>query len=237
MPLQHAKIMSTIAANLQAVRERIARGALAAGRAPVEIALVAVSKGFAAGKIAEAYACGQRVFGESYVQEALPKIRVLAHLPIEWHFVGPIQSNKTRAIAEHFAWAHSVDRMKIAERLAAARPVALPPLQVCIQLNLGAEGTKSGVAPGAELELAQCVLALPRLALRGLMAIPRPTPEARLQRAQFAGLREIKERLVNAGVTLDTLSMGMSDDLEAAIAEGATIVRVGTAIFGPRRAG
>jgi len=155
--------------------------------------------------------------------------------PLEWHFIGPIQSNKTRAIAERFAWAHSVDRLKIAERLSAARPAGAPPLQVCIQINIGGEETKSGVAPGDAVELARAVAALPRLRLRGLMAVPPPAPDRATQRRHFALLRQLKDRLLAAGIALDTLSMGMSADLEAAIAEGATLVRVGTAIFGERK--
>jgi pyridoxal phosphate enzyme (YggS family) len=226
--------MTTIAANLQAVRERIGRAAQAAGRPASGITLIAVGKTFPAEKIAEAYAAGQRVFGESYLQEAVEKVTLLSRLPLEWHFIGPIQSNKTRAIAEHFQWVHSIEREKIAARLNEARPAHLPPLDVCIQVNVSGEGSKSGVAPGAELALARAVIALPRLRLRGLMAIPEPTTDIQLQRRRFALLREIRDKLAAAGIALDTLSMGMSDDLEAAIAEGATIVRVGTAIFGRR---
>lgn len=226
--------MTTIAGNLQAVRERIARAAQAAGRPASAIALIAVSKTFAAEKIVAAHAHGQRAFGENYVQEAVEKITRLAHLPLEWHFIGPIQSNKTRAIAEHFHWVHSIEREKIAVRLNDARPATLPPLDVCIQINVSGEHSKSGVPPGAELALARTIGALPRLRLRGLMTIPEPTPDAALQPRRFALLRETKDRLAAAGIALDTLSMGMSDDLEAAIAEGATMVRVGTAIFGRR---
>ena len=228
--------MTTIAGNLQAVRERIARAAQAAGRPASAITLIAVSKTFATEKIVAAHAHGQRAFGENYVQEAVEKIARLAHLPLEWHFIGPIQSNKTRAIAEHFHWVHSIEREKIAIRLNDARPAALPPLDVCIQVNASGEDSKSGVPPGAELALARAITALPRLRLRGLMTIPEPTPDAALQRRRFALLREMRDRLGAAGIALDTLSMGMSDDLEAAIAEGATMVRVGTAIFGKRSA-
>lgn len=228
--------MTTIAGNLQAVRERIARAAQAAGRPASAIALIAVSKTFAAEKIVAAHAHGQRAFGENYVQEAVEKIARLAHLPLEWHFIGPIQSNKTRAIAEHFHWVHSIEREKIAVRLNAARPAALPPLDVCIQVNVSGEDSKSGVPPGTELALARAIAALPRLRLRGLMTIPEPTPDAALQRRRFAMLRKMRHQLACAGIALDTLSMGMSDDLEAAIAEGATMVRVGTAIFGKRSA-
>ncbi len=227
--------MATIAANLQAVRERIARAAQTAGRDTPNVELIAVSKTFPAQVIVEACAAGQRAFGESYVQEAVEKVTRLAHLPIEWHFIGPIQSNKTRDIAEHFQWVHSIARARIAQRLNDARPAHLPPLNVCIQVNVSGEGSKSGVAPGTELELARAILALPRLRLRGLMAIPEPTPDMQLQRQRFALLRNIKDRLAAEGIELDTLSMGMSDDLEAAIAEGATMVRVGTAIFGQRQ--
>ena len=226
--------MATIGANLQAVRQRIAAAALACGRDPAEIGLVAVSKTFGADAVAVAHGHGQRAFGENHVQEAVGKIATLASFPLEWHFIGPIQSNKTRVIAESFAWVHGIDRLKIAERLSAARPAALAPLQVCIQVNIGAERTKSGVAPAQALELARAVSALPRLKLRGLMAIPPASEDHAQQRRYCAELRQLKERLVAAGIALDTLSMGMSADLEAAIAEGATLVRVGTAIFGPR---
>lgn len=229
------KIMATIAANLQAVRERIARAAREAGRDPSGVALVAVSKTWPVGRVAEAHACGQRAFGENHVQEALKKIALLSHLPLDWHMVGPIQSNKARAIAVHFAWVHSVDREKIAVRLNDARPAALPPLDTLIQVNVSGEASKSGVTPGTELTLARSIAALPRLRLRGLMAIPEPTPDVALQRRRFALLRQLKEGLASAGFGVDTLSMGMSDDFEAAILEGATMVRVGTAIFGRRR--
>lgn len=227
--------MTTIAANLQAVHDRIARAAQSAGRPPSAITLIAVSKTWPAATIAEAHACGQRAFGENHVQEALEKITRLVHLPLEWHFIGPIQSNKTRAISGHFQWVHSVEREKIAVRLNDARPEALPPLNVCIQVNVSGEAAKSGVVPGEELALARAIAALPRLKLRGLMAIPEPTPDTGLQRRRFALLRNLKDRLATAGFALDTLSMGMSDDLEAAILEGATMVRVGTAIFGQRQ--
>jgi pyridoxal phosphate enzyme (YggS family) len=227
--------MAIIATNLQAVRERIARAAQASGRCTSDIELIAVSKTFPAKYIAMAYDAGQRSFGESYVQEAVEKVTCLAHLPIEWHFIGPIQSNKTHAIAEHFQWVHSIEREKIAVRLNAARPAGLPPLNVCIQVNVSGEDSKRGVSPGEELALARAMLALPRLRLRGLMAIPEPTADMQLQRRRFALLRQIKDRLAADGIALDTLSMGMSDDLEAAIAEGATMVRVGTAIFGQRK--
>lgn len=229
------EIMATIGFNMQAVRQRVADAARACGRDPAAVGLIAVSKTFGADAVAAAHACGQRVFGENYVQEAVDKIVALASLGLEWHFIGPIQSNKTRQIAENFAWVHSVDRAKIAERLAAARPDALAPLQVCIQINIGDENTKSGVAPADALALARAIAALPRLKLRGLMTIPPASDEPAQQRRYFAELRKLKEQLVTAGVALDTLSMGMSADLEAAIAEGATLVRVGTAIFGQRQ--
>ena len=196
--------------------------------------LIAVSKTHPAEMVRAAAAAGQRNFGENYVQEALAKIAALSDLPLAWHFIGPIQSNKTRAIAEAFHWVHSVDREKIAVRLSEARPAHLPPLNVCIEVNVSGEASKSGVAPEALAALAKRVSLLPRLSLRGLMAIPEPTPDAELQRRCFRALRELKDALVGEGLALDTLSMGMSADLETAIAEGATMVRVGTAIFGER---
>lgn len=230
-----APIMNAIASNLQAVRQDIGRFARAAQRRPEEIALLAVSKTFDAAAVREAFQAGQRVFGESYVQEALDKIAALRDLGPEWHFIGPIQSNKTRAIAEHFAWVHGVDRLKIAERLSEQRPRNLPPLNVCIQVNVSGEDSKSGMAPGEVARLAQAVARLPQLELRGLMAIPAPAEGLAAQRKPFAQLRELAMRLKADGLALDTLSMGMSGDLEAAIREGATIVRVGTAIFGERQ--
>lgn len=227
--------MASIAANLQAVRDRIARAARAAQRDPGDILLLAVSKTFPPAHIEAAFAAGQKAFGENHAQEVVEKITVLAALPLEWHFIGPIQSNKTRLIAHHFAWVHSVEREKIAERLNAARPEGMPPLNVCIQVNVSGEATKSGIAPGEEVSLAHAIARLPRLKLRGLMAIPEPTSDVMLQRRRFALLRELKEKLGAHGHALDTLSMGMTDDFEAAIMEGATIIRVGTAIFGPRQ--
>ena len=228
--------MTTIVTNLQAVHARIARAAQASGRQPGEVVLVAVSKTFPAEYIAQAHAAGQRALGENYVQEAVGKITKLAHLspPLTWHFIGPIQSNKTGAIAAHFQWVHSVEREKIAQRLNAARPEGMPPLNICIQVNVSGEASKGGIPPGGETELAEAIARMPRLKLRGLMAIPEPTPDTKLQRRRFALLRELKDKLVARGYALDVLSMGMSDDLDAAIAEGATIVRVGTAIFGKR---
>jgi hypothetical protein len=196
--------------------------------------LLAVSKNVPASYIEEAASAGQRAFGESYVQEGVKKITALDRHGLEWHFIGPLQSNKTRVIAEHYAWVHGIDRTKVAERLNAARPEHLPPLNVCIQVNVSGEGSKSGVPPGEERRIAEAVAALPRLRLRGLMTIPEPTPDESRQRKRYAHLRDLSEGLIASGYALDTLSMGMSGDLESAIAEGATIVRVGTAIFGAR---
>ncbi len=226
--------MGTIAANLQAVHDRIQRAARACERDPVDISLLAVSKSCSVRHIEAARAAGQVAFGESYAQEGVNKITQLAALACEWHFIGPIQSNKTRVIAEHFQWVHSIDREKIAARLNEARPPHLAPLEVCIQVNVSGEATKRGVATGDAYALARVIAAMPRLRLRGLMAIPEPTPDVALQRERFESVRRLKDDLNAEGCGLDTLSMGMSDDLEAAIAEGATMVRVGTAIFGPR---
>jgi pyridoxal phosphate enzyme (YggS family) len=227
--------MDTIENRLQAVKSRIAAAAQRAARDPRDIVLVAVGKSFPAAAVAAACAAGQRDFGENHVQEALAKLDRLAGRGLVWHFIGPLQSNKTRPVAERFDWVHSIDRLKVAERLAAQRPEGLPPLQVCVQVNVSGEASKNGVAPAAAPALARAVAGLPRLRLRGLMTIPEPTSDTTLQRTRFEALRELKERLVRAGLPLDTLSMGMSDDLEAAIAAGATMVRVGTAIFGPRQ--
>jgi pyridoxal phosphate enzyme (YggS family) len=232
--------MTTIPANLQATTARIAAACAAAGRAPDSVALLAVSKTFPTECVRIAAGTGQRCFGESYVQEALPKLAALADLGLEWHFIGPLQSNKTRHVAESFAWVHSVERLKIAERLSAQRPDGLPPLNVCVQVNVSGEASKSGCAPEEAPALCHAVAALPRLRLRGLMTIPEPGGHAdeqeksALARRRFAVLRELRDGLNAAGLALDTLSMGMSDDLEDAILEGATIVRVGTAIFGVR---
>lgn len=226
--------MDTIVANLQAVRARIAAAAARCGRDPAQIALLAVSKTFGADAVRTAHGAGQRAFGENYLQEALGKIAALADLPLEWHFIGPVQSNKTRPLAEHFDWVHGVERAKIADRLAAARPAARGPLSVCIEVNVGGEASKSGVAPADAAALARHIAALPALRLRGLMAIPPASAEAAVQRAYFARLRELADTLRAQGFVLDTLSMGMSADMEAAIAEGATLVRIGTAIFGAR---
>lgn len=227
--------MTTISANLQAVKQRMVAACAAAGRDPAAVGLLAVSKTWPAGRVREVAALGQRAFGESYVQEAIPKLAALADLGLEWHFIGPLQSNKTRAVAELFAWVHSVERLKIAERLAAQRPPELPPLNVCVQVNVSGEESKSGCAPAEVPALCQAVAALPNLRLRGLMAIPEPTQESALARRRFATLRALRDTLNDAGLALDTLSMGMSHDLEEAIKEGATLVRVGTAIFGERQ--
>ena len=198
--------------------------------------LLAVSKTFPPAAVREAAQAGLRDFGENYVQEGVEKVLELSPLGLTWHYIGPIQSNKTRAIAEHFDWVHSIDRAKIAARLAEARGPERSELQVCIQVNVSGEATKSGVDPAGAAQLAGEVAALPRLKLRGLMAVPEPTPDEALQRRRFGQLRELRDRLNREGFAMDTLSMGMSADLEAAIAEGATMVRVGTAIFGERKA-
>lgn len=230
--------MSSVAQNLQAVRAAIAAAATAAGRAPASITLLAVSKTFGADAVLEAVDAGQFRFGENYLQEALGKIAAVSaarpNAALEWHFIGPIQSNKTLSLATHFAWVHSVEREKIAQRLSAQRPAHLPPLNVCLQVNLDAEASKSGVAPHQAAALAQLIARLPNLRLRGLMAIPRPTPELETQRAAFRRLRQLFEQLQRQGLALDTLSIGMSADLAAAIMEGSTMVRVGSAIFGAR---
>ena len=223
--------MSTIAENIAKVGERIRAAAQASGRDLDHIGLLAVSKTKPAAAVREAYAAGIRDFGENYLQEALEKQAELSELPLIWHFIGPIQSNKTKPIAEHFAWVHSVDRLKIAQRLSEQRPTGLPPLNICLQVNVSAEDSKSGCAPVELAALAQTVNQLPNLRLRGLMAIPEPTDDVTAQRAAFARLRELRDGLP---LPLDTLSMGMSHDLDAAIAEGATWVRIGTALFGAR---
>jgi len=227
--------MGTIADNLQGVKSRIRGACQRAGRDPRDIVLVAVSKTFPADDVRAAHAAGQRCFGESYVQEAVVKIEALADLGLEWHFIGPIQSNKTREIAAHFDWVHSVDRLKIAERLSAQRSVERGALDVLLQVNISGEATKSGVAPADLATLAHAVAKLPNLRLRGLMAIPEPTDDMALARSRFEAVRALQESLCAEGLALDTLSMGMTHDLEAAIAGGATMVRVGTAIFGERR--
>jgi len=226
--------MATIASNLQAVRVAIDSAATSAGRAADDVTLLAVSKTFAADAVREAWQTGQIRFAESYVQEALGKIAALDDLAIEWHFIGPIQSNKTRSIAEHFDWVHSVDRLKTAERLSVQRPAHLPPLQLCLQVNISGEVSKSGVAADEVGALALAIARLPNIRLRGLMAIPAPSDDVAAQRAAFAILHELFDQLNRQGLSMDTLSMGMSHDFVAAIAEGATMVRVGTAIFGNR---
>ncbi|AHD16865.1 hypothetical protein C163_24860 [Pseudomonas sp. FGI182] len=223
--------MSTLADNLSAISARIASAAQAAGRDPASVQLLAVSKTKPASAIREIHAAGVCDFGENYLQEALTKQQALGDLPLIWHFIGPIQSNKTKAIAEHFDWVHSVDRLKIAQRLSEQRPAGLVPLNICLQVNVSGEDSKSGCAPADLPALAKAVAALPNLRLRGLMAIPEPTDDRAAQEAAFATLRQLQEGL---GLGLDTLSMGMSHDLEAAIAQGATWVRIGTALFGAR---
>jgi pyridoxal phosphate enzyme (YggS family) len=231
-----SSLQETVQANLQAVHERITKAARAAGRDPRAVALVAVSKAFPADAVAAAHAAGQQAFGENYVQEALEKIERLRSLqpPLQWHFIGPIQSNKTRAIAERFDWVHSVDRLKVAQRLAEQRPEGGAPLNVLLQVNISGEASKGGVAPDDVDALARAAARLPRLAVRGLMAIPEPERELARKRAPLAALRAIFERLREDGLALDTLSMGMSADLEAAVLEGSTMLRIGTAIFGAR---
>lgn len=222
------------AARLDAVVARIQAAERRFQRPPGSVELLAVSKTQPAAAIAAAAAAGQIRFGENYLQEACDKMTELAALDLEWHFIGPVQANKTRLIAERFAWIHSVDRLKIAERLNAQRPDDLPPLNVCLQVNISGEPSKHGL-DASELPATACAVAkLPRLRLRGLMAIPAPATEFAAQREPLARLRRLREELIAEGLTLDTLSMGMSDDLEAAIAEGSTLVRIGTAIFGPR---
>ncbi|AJQ50078.1 TPA: YggS family pyridoxal phosphate-dependent enzyme [Pseudomonas putida] len=223
--------MSTLADNLSAISARIASAAQAAGRDPASVQLLAVSKTKPASAIREIHAAGVRDVGENYLQEALTKQQALSDLPLIWHFIGPIQSNKTKAIAEHFDWVHSVDRLKIAQRLSEQRPAGLAPLNLCLQVNVSGEDSKSGCAPADLPALAKAVAGLPNLRLRGLMAIPEPTDDRAAQEAAFARLRQLQESL---GLGLDTLSMGMSHDLEAAIAQGATWVRIGTALFGAR---
>ena len=232
--------MATIEDNLQQVHGRVARACEQAGRAVQSVTLLTVSKTFGSDAVREAVAAGEHRFGENYVAEGVDKITALADLRpgLEWHLIGPLQSNKTRVVAEHFDWVHSVDRLKVAQRLAAQRPAHLAPLQVCLQVNISGEASKSGLQADQVTEVAHAVAALPRLVLRGLMAIPEPAADFAAQRAPHRALRELLVRLRSEGLTtMDTLSMGMSADLEAAIAEGATIVRVGSAIFGARSAG
>jgi PLP dependent protein len=226
--------MTMIAGNLQAVRERIHAACRAAGRDPASVRLLAVSKTFGADTVAAAHDAGQHCFGENYIQEAVDKILALRPRTIEWHCIGPIQSNKTRLVAEHFDWVQSVDRLKIAQRLDAQRPAHLPPLQVCIQVNTDGGPTKAGVAPAEVAALAAEIRGLPRLRLRGLMTIPEPAADFAAARALHARARVLFDALNAQGMALDTLSMGMSADLDAAIHAGSTLVRVGTAIFGQR---
>jgi pyridoxal phosphate enzyme (YggS family) len=228
--------MATIAENIQQVRQRIAGACAEAQRDVQSVTLLAVSKTFPADTVREAVHAGQRRYGENYVQEAVDKMQALADLraQLEWHLIGPLQSNKTRVVAEHFDWVHSVDRLKIAERLSAQRPAHLPPLQLCLQVNISGEDSKSGLAPAEVRDVAHQVAALPRVKLRGLMAIPEPAGDLQAQRRPHRALRELMESLNREGLALDTLSMGMSADLEAAVLEGATLVRIGTALFGRR---
>ena len=221
--------------NIAKLLQRLRLAAQKSQRISEDIQLLAVSKSQPVEAVRAAFACGLRHFGESYLQEALAKIAALQDLPLCWHFIGPIQSNKARAIAENFTWVHSVDRVKIAQRLSRYRPAAMAPLQICLQVNISSEASKSGVLPEALPQLVREVLPLPGLQLRGLMAIPAPGAEPAQQRAAFAQVREALQQLRALAPDLDTLSMGMSDDMEAAIAEGATIVRVGSAIFGARK--
>jgi len=229
--------MATIPENLYRTQERIAAACAKAGRSAQSVTLLVVSKTFPPADVRAAHAAGARRFGENYVQEALDKIADLADIRsgTEWHLIGPLQSNKTKPVAEQFDWVHSVDRLKIAQRLSEQRPAELPPLNVCLQVNISGEASKSGLAPGEVAALAQQVAALPRLKLRGLMAVPEPAANFEDQRIPHRALAALQAKVEDEhGLTLDTLSIGMSADLEAAIAEGSTMVRVGSAIFGPR---
>jgi pyridoxal phosphate enzyme (YggS family) len=228
----------SISAHIEQVRQTIAAAAQAAGRDPESVSLIAVSKTFGPEAVIAAADAGQRAFGENYLQESLDKMLAVKSLrpdlTLEWHFIGPIQSNKTRSVAEHFDWVHAVNREKIAKRLSEQRPGHLPPLQICLQVNLSGEDSKSGVSPADVIPLARAVSAMPGLCLRGLMAIPEPAEDTERQRAPFSLLRQLAQQLREAGIDTDTLSMGMSADMAAAIAEGANMVRIGTAIFGKR---
>lgn len=226
--------MTRIAENVQKVRAQILAACQAAGRDPREVQLLAVSKTRTHEEVREAFGTGLRAFGENYVQEGIEKIQALQDLPLEWHFIGPLQSNKSRLVAEHFDWVHSLDRLKIAERLSAQRPEHLAPLNVCLQVNISHEASKSGCSEQEALDLARAIATLPRLRLRGLMVIPAPTQDAAAQQAILAQARQLFQQLKQHLPALDTLSMGMSDDLEAAVAEGSTLLRIGTALFGPR---
>ena len=225
-----------IADNLHAVRARITQACTQAGRPVDAVQLLAVSKTFGPDAVQQAFDAGQRAFGENYIQEAVEKIAALTALPIEWHCIGPIQSNKTRLVAVHFDWVQSVDRVRIAQRLSEQRPTGMAPLQVCLQVNVDGGPTKSGVAPADLTALAEAVAPLPHLRLRGLMCIPEPAAEFEAQRSVFLQARALFDGLNARGFGLDTLSMGMSDDLEAAVAAGSTMVRVGRAVFGSRAA-
>jgi PLP dependent protein len=225
---------TSIANNIARVRAQMAAASQSAGRAPGSVQLLAVSKTWSADAVRTAHAAGQNDFGENYIQEAVDKISTLRDLPLVWHCIGPIQSNKTRLVAEHFDWVHSVDRLKIAQRLSEQRPEQLPPLQVCIQVNVDGGDTKSGVSPQELPALAQAVAVLPRMRLRGLMTIPEPAETDAQMRAVHRQAKDLFEQLRTQGLPLDTLSMGMSADMAAAIYEGSTMVRVGTAIFGKR---
>jgi len=226
--------MTTIGNNLEMLRLRMAAACAAAGRAPQSVRLLAVSKTFGPDAVREALAAGQRAFGENYLQEGVAKVQALAGTGIEWHCIGPVQSNKTRLAAEHFDWVHSVDRLKTAERLSAQRPAGLPPLNICLQVDIDGGANKSGVPPAEVAALAHAVAALPRLRLRGLMTIPEPVDDRATQLAVHRRARALYDMLLAEGLSMDTLSMGMSADLEAAIQAGSTMVRVGTAIFGGR---
>ncbi len=226
--------MTTIETNLQAVRQRIEAACAAAGRDAAQVQLLAVSKTFPAAAVSDAIVCGQRQFGENYIQEAVAKIASLPRAGVTWHCIGPVQSNKTRLVAEHFDWLQSLDRLRIAQRLSEQRPPAMEPLQVCIQVNVDGGPTKAGVSPDELPELARSIAQLPGLRLRGLMTIPEPAPDFDSARAVHARARQCFDRLNAQGMGLDTLSMGMSGDLEAAIHAGSTMVRIGTAIFGAR---
>lgn len=226
--------METIESRLRAVRARIEAACASAGRNVDEVTLLAVSKTRPPQDVLAAYAAGQRAFGENQLQDAQPKVTATAGMDVQWHFIGPLQSNKSRAVAEQFDWVHSIDRIKIATRLGQQRPPSAPPLQVCLQYNVSEEATKSGLRAGELASAAQAVSEIAGLHLRGLMAIPAPSDDVDVQRHAFAAVREAYDQLIAAGYALDTLSMGMTDDMEAAIAEGATIVRIGTAIFGAR---
>jgi len=228
--------MTTIRTNLQNVHQRIAAACAGAHRDVNEVTLLAVSKTFGPEAVREAFSAGQTAFGENYIQEAVEKMALLQNLPLQWHCIGPIQSNKTRLVAGHFDWAHTVDRLKIAQRLSEQRPEGKAPLQVCIQVNIDGGATKAGVPPDEVLPLAREVALLPHIALRGLMTIPEPGPDFAAQKAVHLRARALFDELRAAGLTLDTLSMGMTADLEAAIAAGSTMVRVGSAIFGTRPA-